>query len=199
MPSISPIGPWPITSTVSPCRGPASQFPSIPYSPVRYGSLIEAHGVRNRDDALLDDPVHDPDVLGKSAAGWLAKARRCAHPLVHRALREHLEPTVVALPQGIWWKTITRSPSAKRVTPAPRATTTPAISCPKMRGAECDPVEIFFRSVPQMPQQCIRTNSSPGPIPGTEPSPTAYRSVRNRQRPASGPESNPLPAKRSPS
>ena len=32
------------------------------------------------------------------------------------------------------------------------AATTPAVSCPKMRGAECDPVDIFLRSVPQIPQ-----------------------------------------------
>src|SRR3954469_16373750 len=36
-----------------------------------------------------------------------------------------------------------------------------------MRGAECEPVDIFFRSVPQMPQVCTRTRSSPGPICGT--------------------------------
>src|SRR5438270_2585042 len=47
------------------------------------------------------------------------------------------------------------------------ATTCPAISCPKIRGAECDPVEIFLRSVPQMPQVWIRTSSSPAPISGT--------------------------------
>ena len=37
----------------------------------------------------------------------------------------------------------------------------------KMRGAECDPFEIFLRSVPQMPQVCTRTRISPCPIAGT--------------------------------
>ena len=43
----------------------------------------------------------------------------------------------------------------------------PAISWPKMRGAECEPEWIFFRSVPQMPQVSMRTSTSPGPISGT--------------------------------
>src|SRR5579863_1199213 len=36
-----------------------------------------------------------------------------------------------------------------------------------MRGAECDPVAIFLRSVPQIPQVCTRRRSSPAPIWGT--------------------------------
>ena len=36
-----------------------------------------------------------------------------------------------------------------------------------MRGAECEPVEIFFRSVPQMPHECTRIRISPRPISGT--------------------------------
>src|SRR5579864_2078824 len=36
-----------------------------------------------------------------------------------------------------------------------------------MRGAEWEPVAIFFRSVPQTPQECTRTSISPGPIFGT--------------------------------
>src|SRR6478609_5333953 len=36
-----------------------------------------------------------------------------------------------------------------------------------MRGAECEPVAIFFRSVPQIPQVCTRRSNSPGPIAGT--------------------------------
>src|SRR5580704_2418002 len=36
-----------------------------------------------------------------------------------------------------------------------------------MRGAECDPVAIFLRSVPQMPQVCTLRRSSPAPIRGT--------------------------------
>ena len=43
----------------------------------------------------------------------------------------------------------------------------PAISWPKMRGAECEPMWIFFRSVPQMPQVATLISSSPGPIAGT--------------------------------
>src|SRR5271157_3680445 len=36
-----------------------------------------------------------------------------------------------------------------------------------MRGAECEPVDIFLRSVPQIPQVWTRTRISPGPISGT--------------------------------
>src|SRR5271157_6429626 len=36
-----------------------------------------------------------------------------------------------------------------------------------MRGAECEPVAIFFRSVPQIPQVWTRSKISPGPISGT--------------------------------
>ena len=42
----------------------------------------------------------------------------------------------------------------------------PAISWPKMRGAEWEPVWIFFRSVPQMPQVATLISTSPGPIVG---------------------------------
>ena len=37
----------------------------------------------------------------------------------------------------------------------------PTVSWPKMRGAECDPVWIFFRSVPQIPQLSTRMSTSP--------------------------------------
>src|SRR5580704_12743225 len=47
------------------------------------------------------------------------------------------------------------------------AATTPEVSCPKMRGAEWEPVEIFFRSVPHTPQEWTRTSISPAPIFGT--------------------------------
>src|SRR3984893_14935936 len=36
-----------------------------------------------------------------------------------------------------------------------------------MRGPECDPVAIFLRSVPQIPQVWTRTRISPTPISGT--------------------------------
>ena len=48
------------------------------------------------------------------------------------------------------------------VTPSPTPPPRPAVSCPKMRGAECDPVAIFFRSVPQMPQVCTLTSNLAG-------------------------------------
>src|SRR5664279_1044083 len=67
----------------------------------------------------------------------------------------------------MWWKTITRSPTRNSVTLSPAATTTPVVSWPKIRGAEWEPVAIFFRSVPQMPQVWTRTSISPGPILGT--------------------------------
>src|SRR5215472_856791 len=60
-----------------------------------------------------------------------------------------------------------RSPILKPETPGPRATIWPAVSWPKIRGAECEPVEIFFKSVPQIPQVCTRSRTSPRPISGT--------------------------------
>src|SRR5438876_4831972 len=67
----------------------------------------------------------------------------------------------------MWWKTMTRSPGRCWVTSLPTAATTPEVSCPKTRGAECEPVEIFFRSVPHIPQVWTFMISSPGPILGT--------------------------------
>src|SRR5260370_17747142 len=52
-------------------------------------------------------------------------------------------------------------------TPSPTFATTPAVSCTKIRGAECEPVAIFLRSVPQIPQGWTRTRISPGPTSGT--------------------------------
>ena len=49
----------------------------------------------------------------------------------------------------------------KPFTPSPTIAIVPAISCPKIRGAACEPVWIFFRSVPQIPQVSIRTSTSP--------------------------------------
>ena len=64
----------------------------------------------------------------------------------------------------------------------------PAISCPKIRGAECDPVWIFFRSVPQMPHVSIRTSTSPDRAThphsaAPAPSPPAHRSRRDTPQP----------------
>src|ERR1700722_5325078 len=67
----------------------------------------------------------------------------------------------------MWWKTTTLSPAANWETPAPTAATSPEVSWPKMRGAECDPVAIFLRSVPQTPQVWTRSRISPAPILGT--------------------------------
>ena len=41
------------------------------------------------------------------------------------------------------------------------------VSWPKIRGTECEPVAIFFKSVPQIPQVCTRNSNSPAPICGT--------------------------------
>src|SRR5882724_1815662 len=62
---------------------------------------------------------------------------------------------------------MTRSPTWKFLTPWPIDTICPAVSWPKILGAECEPVAIFFRSVPHMPQVCTRIRTSPGPISGT--------------------------------
>src|SRR5690242_4816538 len=67
----------------------------------------------------------------------------------------------------MWWNTMTRSPGANLVTFSPTAATVPEVSCPKIRGAECEPVAIFLRSVPQIPQVWTWIRISPGPICGT--------------------------------
>ena len=62
---------------------------------------------------------------------------------------------------------MTRSPTAKLGDAcADCGDDVPAISWPKMRGAEWEPLWIFLRSVPQMPQVAILTSSSPGPMRG---------------------------------
>ena len=64
------------------------------------GSLLEWHAVGNRDHAaVVDDEVHDADVLGKAAAGGL-EAGRGAGLLVERALRGGVFAAVVALAAG---------------------------------------------------------------------------------------------------
>jgi hypothetical protein len=62
---------------------------------------------------------------------------------------------------------MTRSPGENLVTFPPIAATVPEVSWPKIRGAECEPVAIFFRSVPQIPQVWTLIRISPGPISGT--------------------------------
>src|SRR5271169_2338949 len=62
---------------------------------------------------------------------------------------------------------MTRSSSFHFVTPEPTATTVPETSCPKICGAATKPCSIFFRSVPQIPHDATRINTSPGPITGT--------------------------------
>ena len=115
-----------------------------------------------RTTPLLDDPVHHPDVLGKaSAAGFKpggSSRLSCTsdtgqRPCVGSSSNRRTECDGRPSPGRRL---------ANFVTPSPTAATTPAVSCPKMRGAECEPVAIFFRSVPQMPQVCTRTSISPG-------------------------------------
>jgi len=65
-----------------------------------------------------------------------------------------------------WWFTKTRSPSRKRVTPGPTATTIPAGSWPMTLGAR----GAWYHSIAsplQRPQAMVFTRSSPGPISGT--------------------------------
>src|ERR1700760_1913413 len=67
----------------------------------------------------------------------------------------------------MWWNKSTRSPPAKVLIPPPTAAMVPTVSWPKIRGAECDPVWIFFKSVPQIPQLWTWMRTSPGPMAGT--------------------------------
>src|SRR5262249_2940202 len=62
---------------------------------------------------------------------------------------------------------MTRSPGENGLTARPTAATAPEASWPKMRRAECEPVAIFFRSGPQIPQVWTRMKSSSSPIYAT--------------------------------
>ncbi len=98
---MSPIGPWPITSTVS-SGAEIQRF--TPFRTVFTGSTKAAcskgtpSGIAHHA-APGNYPVHDADVLGKPAAGGL-KARRDADLLIELALRRSLLAAVVALAAG---------------------------------------------------------------------------------------------------
>src|SRR5882724_177622 len=61
--------------------------------------LLEADAVGDCYRTLLDDPIHDPHILGKTASGGLESCR-AADFLVGLALRERLRATVIALAAG---------------------------------------------------------------------------------------------------
>ena len=96
-----PMGPWPMTRTVS---SGARLSILTPLRTVLTGSTKAAcskgtpSGMRHHA-AVVDDEVHDADVLGKAAAGGL-EARGDAGLLVERALRRGALAAVVALAAG---------------------------------------------------------------------------------------------------
>ena len=102
--------------------------------------LLEGHAVGDRNDAaVVDQEIHHADVLCKAAAGRLETGRG-AGLFIERALRGSLLAAVVALPAGYVMEAHDAVADGKIVTPAPTSATTPAISWPKMRGAEWEPL-----------------------------------------------------------
>ncbi len=155
--SMMPIGPWPITRTVSPGLQ-AKGFNALHAGIYRLdeAGLLERDAVGDADRALLDDPVHHANVFGEPAARRL-ESGRATDFLIGGALGESLVPAVVALAA----RDVVKDHDAvagtelrylRRRRPPP----SPEVSWPKIRGAECDPVAIFFRSVPHTPQECTR-------------------------------------------
>src|ERR1700739_313428 len=55
--------------------------------------------MRDANRSVLDDPVHDPNIFGKAAAGSL-ESGRATYLLVGRALREGLVPAVKTVTAG---------------------------------------------------------------------------------------------------
>ena len=86
--SSNPMGPCPITTTVSPA---ATRAFSTAFRQVFTGSTnvasSKAHARGNLHHAALDDPGHGAHVFGEAASIGI-EARRQAHLLVARALRE---------------------------------------------------------------------------------------------------------------
>ena len=136
--------------------------------------------------AAGDDPVHRPHIFGEAAAGRV-EAGGHAHAFVPRALGERLLAAVVAASAGNMMKH--RHPVADReaLDAAPQGGDAPTVSCPKIRGAACEPVWIFLRSVPQTPHAATRTKASPGRSREPEPSRRKCDPDRDKQRPASSP------------
>ncbi len=81
---------------------------------------IKRDSVRNLFHAVFDDPIHNAHVLRKTAAGRF-KSRGHADLFVDRALRVQFTLAIETFRQGMWWKTTTRSPGAKRRTWLPSA------------------------------------------------------------------------------
>ncbi len=107
------------------------------------------------------DPVHHPDVLGKPTA------RRRKPAVVPTFLYvSHCANVCFAAVEARAARDVVKRHHAvahgKLRHPSPTAATVPAISWPNTRGAACDPVWIFFRSVPHTPHVSIRTSTSPG-------------------------------------
>ena len=114
--------------------------------------LGKRDAIGNLHQSAFHDPVHHPHIAGEASAGRL-KTRGAADSLVNRTLGKSLLAAVVASAAG--YVVEDSHPVARRQTILPRLL--PPRSCPRSHGrrcagAECDPVWIFFRSVPQMPQ-----------------------------------------------
>ena len=94
------MGPWPMTRTVS--SGWRVEIVDGFVGGVdglNKGGLFEGDAVGNFDEGALDDPGHDADVLGESAARGL-EAGGAADPLVIVALGEGFFAAIVTMATG---------------------------------------------------------------------------------------------------
>src|ERR1700733_6303114 len=95
---IRPIGPCPITRTVSPASRPSVSIPLMQVftgsgEPAGPAGLLEADAVGNAYSTLPDDPVHYPDIFRKASPRWV-KAGGAANLLVSGTLRKGLVAAV---------------------------------------------------------------------------------------------------------
>ncbi len=130
-------------------------------------SLLEGNAVGNRHDTTAGgDPLHDADVLGKSAATGLKTGCR-ADFFIEWALRRSLLAAVVAL--AAWHVVVDDDTVAEAKFGHALAELDDGpghLVAEDARGGVGAGVD-FLRSVPQTPQVATLTSSSPGPIAGT--------------------------------
>ena len=130
------------------------------------------------------DPVHYPNVFGKTAAARL-KPRRRPHLLIDRTLGENLFPAVIAFAAGNVMEDHHPVTDPKFLTPSPTATTRPAISWPKIRGANASRSKSFSGQS----RRCRRCGFEPATLPFRFPAPERFpdehHPCRDKRLPAS--------------
>ncbi len=115
--------------------------------------------------AVLDNPIHHPDVLRKTAAGWL-KTSGDPHFLVYRALRVYLTLAIETLAAR---NVVKRHNTIAGLEFGDSAADGGDHACgfvPVNTGRSRRLCSIFFRSVWQMPHASTRIRISPAPIAG---------------------------------